>query len=109
MARKVHVVLEDDIDGTPGAKTVVFALDGKTYEIDLSEKNAARMRESFAEWIGAGRRASGPGPADSARPRSARRTEDTAAIRAWALEQGIPVSSRGRISADLRARYEAAH
>ena len=109
MARKVHVVLEDDIDGTPGAKTVVFALDGKAYEIDLSEANAARLRESFAEWIGAGRRATGAGPTESVRPRSARRAEDTGAIRAWAHEQGIPVSSRGRIAADLRARYEAAH
>ncbi len=108
MARKVHVVLEDDIDGTAGAETVVFALDGKTYEIDLSEENAARLRQSFAEWIGAGRRASSNGPTES-RPRAARRGQDTAAIRTWALDNGIPVSSRGRISADLRARYEAAH
>ncbi len=108
MARKVHVVLEDDIDGSAGAETVVFALDGKTYEIDLSEENAAALRESFAQWIGAGRRVSAQGSPE-ARPRSARRGQDTAAIRAWAVDQGIKVSNRGRISADLRARYEAAH
>ncbi|MGB7982289.1 MAG: Lsr2 family protein [Candidatus Nanopelagicales bacterium] len=108
MARKVHVVLEDDIDGTAGAKTITFALEGKSYEIDLSESNAVRLRDSFAEWIGAGRKAGAVAPAE-ARPRQPRRTQDTADIRVWAHEQGIPVSSRGRISADLRARYEAAH
>ena len=108
MARKVQVLLEDDIDGTPGAETVVFSLDGKSYEIDLSEKNAEKLREAFAPWIGAGRRVSIPA-ATEARRRPARRSEDTADIRRWAAENGIPVSTRGRISADLRARYEAAH
>ncbi len=108
MARKIQVLLEDDIDGTPGAETVLFSLDGKSYEIDLSEKNADALREAFAPWIGAGRRVSGPTVAETRR-RPARRSEDTADIRRWAAENGIPVSTRGRISADLRARYEAAH
>jgi hypothetical protein len=108
MARKVQVLLEDDIDGTPGAETVLFSLDGKSYEIDLSEKNAEKLRESFARWIGAGRRVTAPAAAE-ARRRPARRSEDTGDIRRWASENGIPVSTRGRISADLRARYEAAH
>lgn len=108
MARKVQVLLEDDIDGTPGAETVLFSLDGKSYEIDLSEKNADKLREAFAPWIGAGRRVSSPTAAETRR-RPARRSEDTADIRRWAAENGIPVSTRGRISADLRARYEAAH
>ena len=108
MARKIQVLLEDDIDGTPGAETVLFSLDGKSYEIDLSEKNADELREAFAPWIGAGRRVSGPAVAETRR-RPARRSEDTADIRRWAAENGIPVSTRGRISADLRARYEAAH
>jgi hypothetical protein len=108
MARKVQVLLEDDIDGTPGAETVVFSLDGKAYEIDLSENNAEKLREAFAPWIGAGRRVSTPAATETRR-RPARRSEDTADIRRWAAENGIPVSTRGRISADLRARYEAAH
>jgi hypothetical protein len=108
MARKVQVLLEDDIDGTPGAETVLFSLDGKSYEIDLSEKNADALRAAFAPWIGAGRRVSGS-PAAETRRRPARRSEDTADIRRWAADNAIPVSTRGRISADLRARYEAAH
>ncbi len=108
MARKVQVLLEDDIDGTPGAETILFSVDGKSYEIDLSESNAEKLREAFAPWIGAGRRVSSPGAVEPRR-RPVRRSEDTADIRRWAAENGIPVSTRGRISADLRARYEAAH
>lgn len=107
MARKVQVLLEDDITGGEAAETVSFALDGKGYEIDLNETNARALREALAPWIAAGRRAGGRAP--DARPRSARRSQDTADIRRWAAENGIPVSTRGRISADLRARYEAAH
>lgn len=108
MARKVQVLLEDDIDGTPGAETVIFSIDGKSYEIDLSEKNAEKLREALAPWIGSARRVSAPA-ASEPRRRAVRRSGDTADIRRWATENGIPVSSRGRISADLRARYEAAH
>ncbi len=108
MARKVQVLLEDDIDGTPGAETIRFSLDGKSYEIDLSEKNAEKLRKAFAPWIGGGRRTSSAAAAETRR-RPVRRSEDTADIRRWAAENGIPVSTRGRISADLRARYEAAH
>jgi nucleoid-associated protein Lsr2 len=107
MARKVQVLLEDDIDGGEAAETVSFSLDGRAYEIDLNEANAQSLREVLAPWIAAGRRAGGRAP--EGRPRSARRSHDTADIRRWAAENGIPVSSRGRISADLRARYEAAH
>jgi len=108
MSRKVQVLLEDDIDGTPGAETVQFSVGGKSYEVDLSEANAKKLRESFAPWIAAGRRVTVPTPPEPRR-RITRRSEDTADIRRWAAEQGIPVSSRGRISADLRARYDAAH
>ena len=107
MARKIQVLLEDDIDGTPGAETVLFSLDGKSYEIDLSEKNADALREAFAPWIGAGRRVSGPTVAETRR-RPARRSEDTADIRRWAAENGIPVihprPHLGRPSGPLRGR-----
>ncbi len=107
MARRVQVTLEDDIDGGAAAETVSFALDGRAYEIDLNEANAAALREVFAPWIASSRRAGGRAP--EGRARTGRRSQDTADIRRWATENGIPVSSRGRISADLRARYEAAN
>lgn len=105
--RKVQVVLQDDIDGSEPAQTVRFALDGKEYEIDLSDEHAADLRDRLAPWIAAGR------PAATARipqPRSkSHRPAETADIRRWADENGIPVATRGRLPIDLRARYEAAH
>lgn len=111
MARRVQVVLEDDVDGGDAAETVSFALDGRSYEIDLNSANAAALREALAPWIAAGRRAGAAPTAGRtpARARTTKRSEDTADIRRWAVDNGLPVSSRGRISSDLRARYEAAH
>ena len=40
MAKRTVVVLEDDLDGGPADETVTFALDGVSYEIDLSSSNA---------------------------------------------------------------------
>lgn len=108
MARKVQVVLEDDLGGGMAAETVPFALDGKSYEIDLTEQNARALREALAPWIAAARRAGrAPVPAPPAQ-RSPRRSGEASAIRKWAEENGIQVSTRGRISSDLRARYQAA-
>ena len=52
MAQKVNIVLVDDIDGSDAEETVSFALDGRDYEIDLSKKNAARLREVLAPYVG---------------------------------------------------------
>ena len=51
MAQKVHIVLEDDLDGSPATETVSFGLDGKSYEIDLSDDNAAKLRDSLAVFV----------------------------------------------------------
>lgn len=105
--RKVQVVLQDDIDGSEPAQTVHFALDGAEYQIDLNEAHAAALRECLEPWIAAGRRAS---TSQIPEPRSkSRRSADSADIRRWAESNGIPVARRGRISIDLRSRYEAAH
>ncbi len=105
--RKVHVVLQDDIDGGEPAHTLNFSLADKAYEIDLTEQNARALRDSLAPWIAAARRAS---TARIPSPRSKpRRADDTVDIRRWARENDIPVRDRGRISVDLRTRYEAAH
>jgi Lsr2 len=105
--RKVQVVLQDDIDGGEPAQTLQFSLDGKAYEIDLSEQNAAALRDALAPWIAAARR---PSPGHIPSPRSKPRgSSDTVDIRRWAKENNIPVSDRGRISIDLRTQYEAVH
>ena len=106
MTRRVQVVVHDDLDGSEPAQTVRFGLDGVEYEIDLAEHNAAELRGCLAPWI-AGARVSA---ARIPEPRSgSSASSDPAEIRRWAADNGIPVRARGRISIDLRSKYEAAH
>ncbi|MDH2387549.1 MULTISPECIES: histone-like nucleoid-structuring protein Lsr2 [Streptomyces] len=109
MAQKVQVLLVDDLDGGEADETVTFALDGKSYEIDLTTENADKLRDSLADFVKAGRktggRSSGRGKGRSASSAS----NDTAAIRAWAKENGYNVNDRGRVPADIREAYEKAN
>jgi hypothetical protein len=106
MAQKITVALEDDLDGGPADETVRFGLGGTDYEIDLSTKNAKAFRRQLAPFIERARRV-GRGP--RRRPgRTASSRERSADIRAWAKDQGITVSDRGRISASVGKEYDAA-
>lgn len=113
MARKVTVTLTDDLDDTITAdETVTFALDGAEYEIDLSKKNAAKLRKALEPYTTAGRRSSGRKRTGSigggARSRAAIDREQSRAIRDWAKSAGVHVSDRGRISQDVIDAYNAA-
>lgn len=103
MAQKVQVVLVDDLDGGDAAETVSFALDGVSYEIDLSQANAAQLREDLGAWTSKARRVS-----SAKRSTSRARREDSAKIRAWAKDNGYDISERGRISTEIREAYNAA-
>jgi hypothetical protein len=113
MAQKVFVEMVDDLDGSvgEGVTTVGFALDGRSYEIDLNSDNAEKLRESLAEFIAAGRRqrsgraASRPQASASVDPAARERAH---AIREWARGAGHDVSERGRIPAVVAEAYEAA-
>src|SRR3954467_6072653 len=126
MARKVQVILSDDLDeNVPADETVSFALDGTNYEIDLSDKNAQELRDAFSRYVQAARkvgrasgRASGGGRSRATGgggPRRARggggrmAREQAGAIRDWARKNGHAVSDRGRIPASVVEAYEAAH
>ncbi len=115
MAKRVNVVLEDDIDKTEPAETVTFALDGVQYEIDLSQENADRLREAVALYIAHGRRAGGRrrgGSGGGGRSTSTAKSSGgpaAAEIRAWARDNGFDVPDRGRISAEVREAYAAAN
>lgn len=117
MAQRVNVVLVDDIDGTEAAETVTFGLDGAQYEIDLSADNADRLREALAPYVGHGRRAGGRRRSvgsTSARSTSSRSSASSggpsaAEVRVWARENGWDVPERGRVSAEVRDAYAAAH
>lgn len=110
MARKVTVTLVDDFDGEAAAdETVEFALDGVTYEIDLSTKNAAKLRSDLKKWVEAGRRVGGRRRGrGSSRGRGTIDREQSAAIREWARRNGHNVSTRGRIPADVIEAFHAA-
>jgi hypothetical protein len=106
MAQKITVALEDDLDGGPAHETVRFGLGGTEYEIDLSKKNATAFRRKIAPFIEHARKA---GRGQRRRPgRTASSRDRSADIRAWAKDQGITVSDRGRISASVAEQYDAA-
>lgn len=108
MAQKVRVLLIDDVDGSDAEETVTFALDGVTYEIDLNAKNAAKLRDAFAPWVGSGRR-SGGRKISGRRGTVSRGPSESQKIREWAKSNGYQVSDRGRVSAEIREAYAKAH
>jgi hypothetical protein len=106
MASKVIVRLEDDLDGSEAAETIHFSIDGVEYEIDLSESNASKLRDDLAGYVKKARKVGG---------RRTRRSSigspsliDNKSVRKWAQANGIEVSARGRISADVVSQYQAA-
>jgi hypothetical protein len=108
MAQRTIVHLVDDVSGGDADETVAFALDGQPYEIDLSSENAARLRESLAEFVASARKPAGGG-ARPARRGSSRRANDTGDVRSWARENGFAISERGRIPSNVLDAYAAAH
>lgn len=120
MAKRVHVVLEDDLDGSAAEESVSFSLDGQAYEIDLNSANAHALRDTLSRYIGHARKA-GSG-SRAARPARARASagpstgtparadrEQIKAIREWARRNGHQVSDRGRIAAPIVDAYNQAH
>ncbi len=110
MAQKVHIQLVDDFDGSDASETVAFGLDGATYEIDLNEKHAAKLRDVLAPYVGHARKAGGrkqggrrSAPAGKGSGPSAKE------IREWARDNGWDVPDRGRVAAEVREAYAAAH
>ena len=124
MAQKVTVDLVDDIDGGQADETVEFALDGVSYQIDLSSDNAAQLRDALSNFVAHARRSGGrkkkPGPRRTAAgagraggkgtTKSSTRgdREQNQAIRDWARKRGLEVSDRGRIPADIVDQYHKA-
>jgi len=115
MARKVEtiVTLTDDLDGSKADRTILFAFQGASYEIDLSKKNATAFEKALAPYIDKARKA--PRVASSGRGRSSGGSaprsdkQHLAAIREWARANGHDVNSRGRLPASIVEEYKAAH
>ena len=110
MSRVTEVRLVDDIDGSNASETVTFGLDRRQYEMDLSTRNAAKLRAALAPFVASARPVVGGGARATVRrrPKSATDRERTAAIRGWAREHGHKVADRGRIPAAVIDAYEKA-
>lgn len=112
MAQKITTTLVDDLTGDTIeeglGKTVQFGFDGQSYEIDLTDENADKLREAFADYVAAARKVGGR--SSRSRTNSSGRTapDELAKIREWATANGHEVAARGRISQAVRDAYAAA-
>ena len=108
MAQRLEIQLTDDLDGTDiragKGETITFALDGISYEIDLTTKNATALRRALSSYIAVAR----PVKATRGRPKRAARS-DARQIKAWARQNGFDVADRGRVPSNIRAAYVEAH
>ncbi|SHL24062.1 Lsr2 protein [Pseudonocardia thermophila] len=109
MAKKTTVTLIDDLDGSEAVEQVEFAVDGRTYEIDLSEANSKRLRELLAPFISAARRVGSGRRSAAGSGRSTSDRVQNQAIREWAQKNGFAVSDRGRLPANVIEAYHKAH
>ncbi len=106
MAQKVNIILVDDLDGSDASETVLFGLDGATYEIDLNDKHAAALRDALAGYVGHGRKVT---TSKGRKTRATTSGPSARELRDWARSNGHQVSDRGRVPAEVREAFEAAH
>jgi len=109
VAQKIQTLFIDDLDGSEAEGTVRFGLDGTDYEIDLNKAHAQELREALAPYLNAARRAGGAARRPARGTRKAAAGEpNTTEVREWAKAQGIEVKDRGRVPAELVARFKEA-
>ena len=114
MAKQVITVLTDDLDGTDADRTVEFGLDGVNYTIDLSDKNAGKLRKALEPYLSAGTRigrgrVEGRGGRQTSAAASRSNRDQNQAIREWAGKNGYEVSERGRIPSSIVEAFHQAH
>ena len=113
MAKQVITVLTDDLDGGDADRTIEFGLDGVNYTIDLSEKNAGKLRKALDPYLTVASRLGRTGAhgrissrAAAAAPARSNRDQNQA-IREWAAKNGYEVSERGRIPSSITEAFHA--
>jgi hypothetical protein len=105
VANRTVVDFVDDLDGSAADETVRFALDGHTYEIDLSSANATALRDLLAPYVDAARRTTAAGVPF----RRVHVDPDPKVVRAWAAATGVSCPVRGRIPREVVEAFERAH
>ena len=113
MATQTKVELIDDLTGDKADETVLFGIDGREFEIDLSRDHAGELRDNLARDLAKARKVgklttvSTPSKRTASGQRQSR--EQTAAIREWARAHGHNISDRGRIPLKVAKAFEDAH
>jgi hypothetical protein len=110
VAKETFTKLIDDLDGGEAHETVKFGLDGHSYEIDLSTKNANKLRNALTPYLEHGSRVAGRTSgmgrgAGRGRGGAVAEREQNKAIRAWAQRKGYDVAPRGRIRQEVVDQY----
>jgi nucleoid-associated protein Lsr2 len=118
MAQTTIVTLVDDLTGevAENISTVEFALDGRTYELDLSEENSAKLHDALSQYVNVARkigerhrRGAHPGRAIKTTGRAPGYNRETLrSIREWPKTNGHNVSDRGRLPAEVVQAWETA-
>jgi hypothetical protein len=108
MAQKIQTLFIDDIDGGEAEGTVRFGLDGNDYEIDLSAKHSEELQAALQKYVTHARKISSAARRSATRVGRKPSATDTVAVRAWAKENGLDIKERGRIPADVVAKYREA-
>jgi hypothetical protein len=127
VVQRTIVIVEDDLDGSEAVEAVRITIQGVQYELDLSERNFAKLQKALDPYLSVARRVGGSrngairarstdvvvgdvliGDADVDDSDVGEVAVDNAAVRAWAGSNGIRVSGRGRISRAVIAQFRAA-
>ena len=118
MAQKTIVHLTDDLDGSEATQTVEFGYQGKTYKLDLNDRNASELEEALAPYMAAAQNVAGAGGSGRRGGRRAgapkqragdSKDYDPKAVRAWAQDNGVEVPARGRIPGTVLEQFRAAN
>lgn len=113
MARNTIIQMTDDLDGSEATQSIEFSYRGKNYSVDLNDSNAADFDDALAPYIAAAEKAGGTQSTRSSGRRSSPKQRssgdvDPKAVRAWAEANGVSISPRGRIKADVLEQYRSA-
>ena len=111
MAQRVQTILVDDLDGTElgdDGQTIRFGWLGAEYTIDLSQANVDKFAAAIAPYVDAAHRVGGRKATSGTKLSAGARRIDSKAIREWASSNGIELSSRGRVPAEIIEKYKAA-
>jgi hypothetical protein len=118
MAQRTIVTLVDDLTGeaAENISTVEFALDGRAYELDLTDDNSAKLHDALSQYVNAARKIGGRRRSATRPDRGSKSTSRTTgynretlkSIREWAKKNGHNISDRGRLPAEVVQAWETA-